>query len=52
MKGEIHEATSQQLDADPAAKARATEQRHQAIESFEASNKIDKKLQEQLMESR
>ncbi len=52
VKGEIHEANAQQLDSDPGAKARATDQRHQAIESFEASNKIDKKLQEQLMESR
>ena len=52
VKGEIHEANAQKLDADPATKARATDERHQAIESFEASNKIDKKLQAQLMESR
>ena len=52
VKGEIHEANAQKLDADPATKARATDERHRAIESFEASNKIDKKLQEQLMESR
>jgi hypothetical protein len=54
VKGEIHEARAQALDAetDPAAKAKAIDERHAAIESFDASNKIDKKLQDQLMENR
>ncbi len=50
VQGEIHEANAQKLDADD--KAKATAERHQAIESFEASNVIDKKLQDQLVESR
>jgi len=50
VKGEIHEARAQQLDAND--KAKAVEERHAAIESFDASNKIDKKLQDQLLEPR
>ena len=50
VKGEIHEARAQALDATD--KAKATEERHAAIESFDASNKIDKKLQDQLLEQR
>ncbi|MEO6771691.1 MAG: hypothetical protein ABI467_01550 [Kofleriaceae bacterium] len=54
VEGEIHEARAQVLDkSDVAAdKAKATEERHAAIESFDASNKIDKKLQDQLLERR
>ncbi len=54
VKGEIHEARALQLDgdSDPASKAKAVDERHAAIESFDASNKIDKKLQDQLMENR
>jgi tetratricopeptide (TPR) repeat protein len=50
VKGEIHEARAQALDATD--KAKAVEERHAAIESFDASNKIDKKLQDQLLEQR
>ncbi|HET9992509.1 MAG TPA: hypothetical protein VFQ65_28445 [Kofleriaceae bacterium] len=54
VKGEIHEARAQALDKSDVAtdKAKAVEERHAAIESFDASNKIDKKLQDQLLESR
>ena len=52
VKGEIHEARAQQLDKSDVAtdKTKAVEERHAAIESFDASNKIDKKLQDQLLE--
>jgi predicted negative regulator of RcsB-dependent stress response len=54
VKGEIHEARAQALDKSDVAtdKAKAVEERHAAIESFDASNKIDKKLQDQLLEQR
>jgi tetratricopeptide (TPR) repeat protein len=54
VKGEIHQARAEQLDAatDDASKAKAKEERHAAIEAFDTSNRIDKKLQDQLMESR
>jgi hypothetical protein len=55
VKGEILEARAalitQNGDADPANKARAVELRHAAIDAYDASNKIDKKLQDQLTES-
>lgn len=50
VKGEIHEAYAQEAEATDPAKAKS--ERHAAIESYEASNKIDKKLQDQLMEKR
>ena len=53
VKGEIHEARAQQLEAqDPTAKAKLVEEHHAAIEAFDQSNRIDKKLQDQLMENR
>ena len=52
VKGEIHEARAAALDADPATKPKAIEEKHAAIESFDKSNQIDKKLQDQLMEHR
>jgi hypothetical protein len=52
VKGEILEARATLLDnTDAANKARAVELRHAAIEAYDASNKIDKKLQDQLTES-
>jgi len=51
VKGEILEARATALDADPANKAHVVELRHGAIEAYDASNKIDKKLQDQLTES-
>ncbi|HEY1552895.1 MAG TPA: hypothetical protein VGG28_33930 [Kofleriaceae bacterium] len=51
VKGEILEARATSLDADPANKAHTVELRHAAIEAYDASNKIDKKLQDQLTES-
>jgi hypothetical protein len=45
------EARATSLDADPANKAHTVELRHAAIEAYDASNKIDKKLQDQLTES-
>jgi hypothetical protein len=51
VKGEILEARATSLDADPANKAHAVELRHAAIEAYDASNKIDKKLQDSLTES-
>jgi hypothetical protein len=51
VKGEILEARAAQLDADPTNKAHAVELRHAAIEAYDASNKIDKKLQDSLTES-
>lgn len=52
VEGEIHEARAQVMDADPAQKAKAIVERHAAIDAFDASNKIDKKLQDQLLENR
>jgi tetratricopeptide (TPR) repeat protein len=51
VKGEILEARATAADADPANKAHVVELRHAAIEAYDASNKIDKKLQDQLTES-
>jgi hypothetical protein len=51
VKGEILEARAALLDADPTNKAHAVELRHAAIEAYDASNKIDKKLQDQLTET-
>jgi hypothetical protein len=51
VKGEILEARAAALDADPANKPRAVELRHAAIDAYDTSNKIDKKLQDQLTES-
>jgi hypothetical protein len=50
VEGEIHEARAQQLDATD--KQKATAERHAAIDAFDASNKIDKKLQDALMGTR
>lgn len=50
VKGEIHEAHAQQLDATDKDQAKA--ERHAAIDAFEQSNKIDKKLQDQLVEQK
>jgi tetratricopeptide (TPR) repeat protein len=54
VQGEIHQARADALSeaTDPAAKAKLVEERHAAIESFDKSNQIDKKLQDQLMENR
>jgi hypothetical protein len=54
VKGEILEARATSLDnadAGPANKAHVVELRHAAIEAYDTSNKIDKKLQDQLTES-
>ena len=51
VKGEILEAQATALDSDPANKPRVVELRHAAIDAYDASNKIDKKLQDQLPES-
>ncbi|HEY1557910.1 MAG TPA: hypothetical protein VGF94_23940 [Kofleriaceae bacterium] len=51
VTGEIHEARAQQLDGgDAAAKARAIDEKHAAIEAFDRSNQIDIALQKQLSE--
>ena len=54
VKGEIHEARATALDAagDPASKAKAVDEKHAAIESFDKSNAIDVALQKRLMEER
>jgi hypothetical protein len=49
VKGEIHEARAAQFSDD---KAKATAEKHAAIEAYDASNTIDTELQKQLMESR
>ncbi|MBV8762835.1 MAG: hypothetical protein JO257_36455 [Deltaproteobacteria bacterium] len=49
VKGEIHEARAAQLADD---KAKATAEKHAAIEAYDASNAIDTELQKQLMESK
>ncbi|MFT3693237.1 MAG: hypothetical protein QM831_08850 [Kofleriaceae bacterium] len=50
VKGEIHEARAQQLDATDKDQAKA--ERHAAIDAYEQSNTIDKKLQDQLVEQK
>ena len=54
VQGEIHQARADAMgDAtDPATVAKIKDERHAAIESFDKSNQIDKKLQDQLMENR
>jgi len=49
VKGEIHEARAALLVDD---KAKATAEKHAAIEAYDASNAIDTELQKQLMESK
>ena len=49
VKGEIHEARAAQLADD---KAKATAEKHAAIEAYDASNAIDTELQKQLMETK
>ena len=49
VKGEIHEARAAQLADD---KAKATAEKHAAIEAYDASNAIDTELQKQLMENK
>jgi hypothetical protein len=49
VKGEIHEARAAQLADD---KAKATAEKHAAIEAYDASNTIDTELQKQLMETK
>jgi tetratricopeptide (TPR) repeat protein len=51
VKGEILEAQATALESDPANKPRVVELRHAAIDAYDASNKIDKKLQDQLPET-
>ena len=50
VKGEIHEARAALLDATD--KSKSIAEKHAAIDSFDKSNQIDKKLQDQLLESR
>jgi len=50
VKGEILEARAALLDADPANKPHAVELHHAAIDAYDTSNTIDKKLQDQLTE--
>jgi predicted negative regulator of RcsB-dependent stress response len=52
VKGEIHEQRAKDLDADAANKAKATDERHAALEAFSKSIEIDKALQKKLMEAR
>jgi tetratricopeptide (TPR) repeat protein len=57
VSGEIHEARAAELDGaagsgDAAAKARATDERHAALEAFDRSLKIDEVLQKKLVEGR
>ena len=49
VKGEIHEARAALLVDD---KAKATVEKHAAIEAYDASNAIDTELQKQLMENK
>jgi len=49
VKGEIHEARAALVADD---KAKATAEKHAAIEAYDASNAIDTELQKQLMESK
>jgi tetratricopeptide (TPR) repeat protein len=48
VSGEIHEARAAQLGSD----ARATDERHAALEAFDRSLKIDEALQKKLVEGR
>jgi hypothetical protein len=54
--GEIHEARAAALDAtaatDGAAKARAAEERRDAIRAYDRSIEINRGLQQRLMEDR
>jgi tetratricopeptide (TPR) repeat protein len=54
VKGEIHQARAEQLDAagDAASKAKATDEKHAAIEAWDRSIVINKKLQDRLMEEK
>jgi hypothetical protein len=47
VKGEIHEARAATLPAD-----QQKDEKHKAIEAYDASNQIDTELQKQLMESK
>lgn len=49
VKGEVHEARAAQFTDD---KAKATAEKHAAIEAYDASNAIDTELQKQLMETK
>ena len=49
VKGEIHEARAALAGDD---KAKATAEKHAAIEAYDASNAIDTELQKQLMENK
>ncbi len=50
VKGEIHEARAQQLDATD--KTKAADEKRAAIEAFDKSIKIDEAIQKRLMEER
>jgi tetratricopeptide (TPR) repeat protein len=54
VEGEIHEARAAQLEAGGGAdaKAKAVEEKRAAIESYDTSIQIDKKLQDSLVEDR
>ena len=54
VKGEIHEARATLLEAtgDAASKAKSSDERHAAIESYAKSNEIDVALQKRMMEDR
>jgi tetratricopeptide (TPR) repeat protein len=52
VQGEIHEARAAALDADPARKAAASDERHAAIASYDRSIQINERLQKTLMEER
>jgi type IV pilus biogenesis protein CpaD/CtpE len=53
VQGEIHEAKASTFDASgEAGKASATDERHQAIASFDKSIQINERLQKKLMEAR
>jgi tetratricopeptide (TPR) repeat protein len=54
VQGEIHEARATQLEAagDAASKAKADEEKHAAIASFDKSIEINAKLQKRLMEEK
>jgi tetratricopeptide (TPR) repeat protein len=51
VQGEIHEERAKQLDAE-GNKAKATEERHDAIDAFDKAIKIDDTLQKHLVEER
>jgi hypothetical protein len=54
VKGEIHQARAEQLDAagDATSKAKAVDEKHAAIAAWDRSIAINKKLQDRLMEER